>query len=718
LARILFIHRLKPFLGKNKLEQLLPQREVFMTCFPFTAIVGQEEMKTALILNAVNPLLGGVLICGQKGTAKSTTVRSLASLLPEIEVVDGCVFRCDPKDTASLCNDCRQKMAAGQTLPRTREKMRVVDLPLGATEDRVIGTLDMEHAIKKGKTRFQPGVLAEANRGILYVDEVNLLDDHLVDILLDVAVSEVNIVERESISFTHPAKFILVGTMNPEEGELRPQLLDRFGLCVHVAGLDDVGLRAKVIQRCVDFETASTHFAGAWKDKEKALRETILNARKMLPKVLCPEEKYELAAQVALEFGVDGHRTDLFLIKTARTLAASEGRAEVASADIQRAAPLVLRHRMKKRPTTSEHDETNSLLKTLGAGEENASCPECHETGGTQSSGPRRRHQKCECDQALFGAEEPYRVKHLSVVPGKTEHPRSGRRSNTEAHGGSGKHIGSMMSKHPTTDIAFGATFRAAAPHQIHRDSGNLALAIEYPDIRQKRRSKRVAHTILFLVDASGSMGAKERMVQTKGAILSLLDDAYKRRDRVGMVTFKGGQARVILPPTSDKEKAKQLLKALPVGGRTPLSKGLAVGREAFRKYALKMKNEALLLVVISDGKANVTMKPSESLKHVQEDALAQYRYGGGTDGPSMHDIVSSHALEEALEVAEEIRRAGISSVVIDTAVSGRRDRMKKLSTALGGRYFGIEELRAQELVDIVGASLHNPNVVIGSWLQ
>jgi len=318
----------------------------------------------------------------------------------------------------------------------------------------------------------------------------------------------------------------------------------------------------------------------------------------------------------------------------------------------------------------------------------------------------------------MFGSEKPYRVKHLSVVPGKIEHPRSGRRSDAEAHVGSGKHIGSMMSKHPTTDIAFGATFCAAAPHQIYRDHGNLALAIEYPDIRQKRRTKKVAHTILFLVDASGSMGAKERMVQTKGAILSLLDDAYKRRDRVGMVTFSGNKARVILPPTSDKHKAKRLMETLLVGGRTPLSKGLAVGREAFRKYSLKMKNETLLLVVISDGKANVTMKPSKSLKHAQEEALAQYRYDRGTDGPSMHDMVCSHALQEALEVAEEIRRAGISSVVIDTASSGRRDRMKRLSTALGGRYLGIEALRAEELVNIVGASLYASNVVMGSWPQ
>jgi len=269
------------------------------------------------------------------------------------------------------------------------------------------------------------------------------------------------------------------------------------------------------------------------------------------------------------------------------------------------------------------------------------------------------------------------------------------------------------MPQGPSMDIAFDATFRAAAPYQLHRDQGNLAIAIEYPDLRQKRKSKRVAHTILFLVDASGSMEANQRMVRAKGAILSLLNDAYKRRDRVGMVTFNRNRARVVLPPTSDKEKAKRILRKVPVGGRTPLSKGLSVVHEALRKYALKMKNEILLLVVISDGKANVTMKSSDTLEDARKDLASRYGSGAAYSTPSLCEFVYSRALEEAMEVAAEIRRTGVKSVVIDTAISGRKGQMKKLCAALGGHYFKMEELRAERLVDIVNSSLHHSKILI-----
>jgi magnesium chelatase subunit D len=701
------------FLGRRQ-----HTREDPMVRFPFTAIVGQEEMKTALILNVINPLLGGVLIRGQKGTAKSTGVRSLATLLPEIEVVEGCHFHCDPRDTRMQCDACRGRVEKGCSHPISRRKMRVVDLPLGATEDRIIGTLDMEYAIKRGETRFQPGILAEANRGILYVDEVNLLDDHLVDILLDVVASGINIVEREGISFSHPARLILVGTMNPEEGELRPQLLDRFGLCVQVHGLDDIDHRAAVIQRCIDFETDPAAFVNSWKEEERELGGAILNAREILSNIVCHEKIYKLSAQMALDFRVDGHRTDLFLIKTAKTLAAYWGRTEVAEADIQKAASLVLPHRMKKESPQSQEGERGTLQKSwLNRVQEDVhahSCErECKESTSHHAKDPSEQSH-----EAVFGAEKPYTVRHLSVVPKKIERPRSGRRSNTEASIGSGRHIGSMISSTFSTDISFGATFRAAAPHQIHRDRGNLALAIECPDLRQKRKTKRIPHTILFLVDASGSMGANERMVQTKGAVLSLLNDAYKRRDRVGMVTFRGSKASVVLPPTSDKEKAKRMLEDLPVGGRTPLSRGLSVAYDALKMYALKRKNEALLLVVISDGKANVTMRPRQSLEEAHKELVTHYQSGAGSELPSLYDLVSSSALEEAMEVASDIRRSDIKSVVVDTASGGRRGQMEKLCSSLGGVYYKMEELRADGLVHMVDASLNSYNAHTVAYLQ
>jgi Mg-chelatase subunit ChlI len=318
--------------------------------FPFSAIVGQEKMKMALVLNAINSRLSGVLIRGEKGTAKSTAVRALAALLPEIEVVRDCLFRCDPALPEKLCPNCRQTLAEQGHLHSGREKMRVVDLPINATEDRVVGTLDLEHAIQKGEKRFEPGVLAEANRGILYVDEVNLLDDHIVDVLLDSAAMGVNTVEREGVSYTHPAEFILVGTMNPEEGELRPQLLDRFGLCVHITGITEQGPRVEIVKRWSAYETDGAAFGLEWQEREQKLAEQIVAARKIFPQVQISDEILLRIAGISIALGVDGHRSDLVMMKAAKTIAAFHGRTAVESNDVDECIDLALSHRMRKRP--------------------------------------------------------------------------------------------------------------------------------------------------------------------------------------------------------------------------------------------------------------------------------------------------------------------------------------------------------------------------------
>ncbi|RPF46849.1 magnesium chelatase subunit I [Thermodesulfitimonas autotrophica] len=335
--------------------------------FPFTALVGQEEMKKALVLNAVNPRIGGVLIRGEKGTAKSTAVRGLAELLPEIRVVADCPFGCDPDDITVMCADCRQRREAGEALPVATRKMRVVDLPVSATEDRVVGTLDIEHALKKGEKRFEPGVLAAANRGILYVDEVNLLDDHVVDVLLDAAAMGVNTVEREGVSFSHPARFILVGTMNPEEGELRPQLLDRFGLCVNITGVTDPALRAEIVKRRLAFEEDPAGFAAAWEPEQQRLREQIVAARVLLPRVTAADEILLLIARTAIEMGVDGHRADLVMLKAAKTNAALAGRREVTEEDVRETAHLALAHRMRRKPFQEVAVDQEKLAGILGA---------------------------------------------------------------------------------------------------------------------------------------------------------------------------------------------------------------------------------------------------------------------------------------------------------------------------------------------------------------
>lgn len=318
--------------------------------YPFTAIVGQEDMKLSLILNVINPALGGVLIKGEKGTAKSTAVRALAELLPAMEVVHGCKFHCDPHDVNHICDDCSALLQKGEALPMESVKMRVVELPVSATEDRVVGTLDIEHAIKHGEKKFEPGILALANRNILYVDEINLLDDHVVDVLLDAAAMGINTVEREGVSYSHPARFVLVGTMNPEEGDIRPQLLDRFGLSVVVTGEHDPEQRVEVIKRRLAYEQDADAFIAQYQEEQEELAAKIIQAGKLLPAVTIDDKLLETVAKLAVELGVDGHRADITVIKTALTIAAFNGRTKAELDDLKQAAKLVLPHRMRRRP--------------------------------------------------------------------------------------------------------------------------------------------------------------------------------------------------------------------------------------------------------------------------------------------------------------------------------------------------------------------------------
>jgi Mg-chelatase subunit ChlI len=341
--------------------------------FPFTAIVGQETMKTALVLNAISPKIGGVLIRGERGTAKSTAARALAALLPEIEVVADCAFHCDPHRPERLCDNCRERVAQGEVLPVQRRRTRFVDLPVSATEDRVVGTLDIEVALKTGHKKFEPGVLAAANRGLLYVDEVNLLDDHVVDLLLDSAAMGRNVVEREGISFSHPARFILVGTMNPEEGELRPQLLDRFSLCVEIRGLTDSQSRVDILERTVQFESDPEGFRAEWEPYEEQLSRDIARARELLPTVTYEPRDLYTIAELTTSFEVDGHRADIVILKTALAHAAlrfsrdgfRSARPAIAELDILVAAELALPHRLKRLPFQETENRLGELSNRL-----------------------------------------------------------------------------------------------------------------------------------------------------------------------------------------------------------------------------------------------------------------------------------------------------------------------------------------------------------------
>jgi magnesium chelatase subunit I len=334
--------------------------------FPFAAIVGQEEMKTGLILNVIDPSIGGLLIMGEKGTAKSTAVRALASLLPHYSAIKDCRFHCEPGGT--LCAECAGRYAPGMQMPTEEHQMRVVELPLGVTEDRLVGTLDLEVAIRKGEKRFEPGLLAEAYRNFLYVDEVNLLEDHIVDLLLDSAAMGVNTVEREGISFTHPSRFILVGTMNPEEGDLRPQLLDRFGLCTQVTAVRDKAKRIEILRRKAAYDADPEGMQKNWAEQQSELAQKISQAQKRLAAVKMDDGTLEKIVQISTTLSLDGHRADIVMMKASRALAALHGKEEISTEEIRSAAHLALRHRMKRQPFDEVGAETRrleGLLKEL-----------------------------------------------------------------------------------------------------------------------------------------------------------------------------------------------------------------------------------------------------------------------------------------------------------------------------------------------------------------
>ena len=543
----------------------------FDEIYPFSAIVGQEQMKKALLLNAINPKIGGVLIKGEKGTAKSTAARALAHLLPDRLVVEGCTFGCDPVDKKAMCLDCQKKFPALKTVSA---KMRVVELPISATEDKVVGSLDIEHALKTGEKKFEPGILAQANRNILYVDEVNLLNDHIVDVLLDAAAMGMNFIEREGVSYVHPSAFILIGTMNPEEGELRPQLLDRFGLCVDIVGIHDAETRVEVIRRRKKYEDTPEEFIRAWEPSEQELRERIVRAQKLLPDVTVSDDMFTMIAQICIDMAVDGHRADITMMKTAATIAAYNNRTEVNEDDIREAAALVLTHRMRRRPFSEQQMDQQKMEQSIEKSQKNRKQPQ-HEHEHPHNPQPQESQAPDGSTTTQFAEGSPFKLNRQPLaVPRRIDSFRregNGRRSVTESR--DGKYVRSRIPETPGPDIALDATIRAAAPHQRGRE-GALAVKIEPSDLREKVRERKMGNTVLFVVDASGSMGAQQRMTAVKGAILSLLIDAYQKRDRVGLVIFRGKGPKCSCPRHRVWNSQGNTCRRFPSGERRRLPTG------------------------------------------------------------------------------------------------------------------------------------------------
>ncbi|WP_413100521.1 putative cobaltochelatase [Streptomyces sp. Inha503] len=697
------------------------------TTYPFSAIVGMDGLRLALLLNAVSPAVGGVLVRGEKGTAKSTAVRAIASLLPEVDVVAGCRFSCDPTAPDPSCPDGPHEPGTGEA-----RSARMVELPVGASEDRLVGALDIERALSDGVKAFEPGLLADAHRGVLYVDEVNLLHDHLIDLLLDAAAMGASYVEREGVSVRHAARFLLVGTMNPEEGELRPQLLDRFGLTVEVAASRDTEERVEVVRRRLAYDEDPEGFAARWAADEEALRERIAAARALLPRVALGDRALRQIAAVCAGFEVDGMRADIVTARTAAALAAWAGRTDVRTEDVRGAALLSLPHRRRRAPFDApglDEDKLDEILRQFeeddpepdpdpgpedgpgGSGPDDAGGPEGgpregagdgareqappaepepsvpdqrtgeHETADRESdSAPADRDGGADeadggaggagGERAAVGAAEPFRTRRLDV-PGLGE-GAAGRRS--RARSAHGRTTGARRPRGTLSALHLSATVRAAAPHQLARGRRGPGLLVRRDDLREAVREGREGNLVLFVVDASGSMAARKRMSAIKGAVLSLLLDAYQRRDKVGLITFRGADAELALPPTSSVDTAAARLERLPTGGRTPLAAGLLKAREVLRVERLRDPARRPLLVVVTDGRATEAR-----------------RSGGPTP------------VERAGRAARMLAGDGVASVVVDCE-SGpvRLGLAGALARELRGTPVTLDELRADSVTALV----------------
>ena len=633
--------------------------------YPFAAVVGQKQAKKALLIALVNPKAGGLLIGGTKGTAKSTLVRGTELLLTN---------------------------------------QHIINLPLNVTEDMLFGSIDIEKAVVKGERSFSQGILGRADGNILYIDEANLLRQELLTAVLDTNAAGVNIVERDGISYSENVHYTVIGTMNPEEGTLPSHILDRFGMYVDVASENDLSERIEIMRRTLAYSCDIHGFTGKYADETLALRQQIDRARTTLPQVEIAEAMIELAASMCAQAFCAGHRAELYLLEAAKAIAALAGRTYVLPKDMDEAAAYVLPHRMCKPPEQENEPQDNEQDdESANDTEENSDAPNDNETDDSDSAPlPPNQEQNSDKgnddanqdnndnqnndreqdnnspapDEEISNIDKTFHLPKMLLDMGKdsTKRRGSGKRSVTRTDLKQGRYVRSELARGKVQDLAFDATIRAAAPYQKLRRKNGCALVIKNEDMRQKVREKRIGSTFLFAVDASGSMGARQRMSAVKGAIFYMLQEAYQKRDRVGMIAFRRQKAEVLLPITRSIDLAQKQLMELPTGGKTPLADGLALALATIGRMNKKDKELEPVLILITDGRANSVE----------------------ADGSS--DPVSS-----AVKMAERIRKAKITSVVIDT----EKDFIKlgiarQIADAMGAAYYTLNNLGKESILRIV----------------